>query len=371
MYSPLAFIKKSATVLLSAMALFSFTGSALADQFDAQINALKSQAAQQQATAAAAQSNITTYQQQVSAYQAQAAAINSQIRLNNAKAQQLTAQINDAEAKLENQKSVLSANLKQMYLDSGVTPLEMLASSQNIGDYMDKQQYQDKVKDKIQQSMSSIVTLQAQLKQQQTEVTQVIASEQAQAAQVAQLQAQANALLATAANDAAAANASVQQSNTQIVSLKAQQAAAIAAASRHVSGGGGGGSSAGCAGYPSVWCNSSQDSITDSWGMYNRECVSYAAWAASVRFGHYVPYWGGRGNAKQWPGNARATGISVDNSPRVGDVAIYMGGTYGHAMIVESISGSTVRVSSFNGDFTGHYSVDDWSISSLQFIHFN
>jgi surface antigen len=327
------------------------------------------QAAQQQATAAAAQSNISTYQQQVAAYQAQAAAIYGQIRVNNVKAQQLTAQINDAETKLQNQKMVLSANLKQMYLDSGVTPLEMLASSQTIGDYMDKQQYQDKVKDKIQTSMSSIVTLQTQLKQQQSDVAQVIQSERAQADQVAQLQSQANALLAVAASDAAAANASVVQSNAQISSLKAQQAAAIAAASRHISGGGGG-SSAGCGGYPSTWCTASQDSLTDSWGMYNRECVSYAAWAASVRFGHDVPYWGGRGNAKQWPGNARAAGIPVDNSPRVGDVAIYMGGTYGHAMIVESVNGSTVRVSSFNGDGTGHYSVDDWPVSSLQFIHF-
>jgi surface antigen len=327
------------------------------------------QAAQQQATAAAAQSNISTYQQQVAAYQAQAAAIYGQIRVNNVKAQQLTAQINDAETKLQNQKMVLSANLKQMYLDSGVTPLEMLASSQTIGDYMDKQQYQDKVKDKIQTSMSSIVTLQTQLKQQQSDVAQVIQSERAQADQVAQLQSQANALLAVAASDAAAANASVVQSNAQISSLKAQQAAAIAAASRHISGGGGG-SSAGCGGYPSTWCTASQDTLTDSWGMYNRECVSYAAWAASVRFGHDVPYWGGRGNAKQWPGNARAAGIPVDNSPRVGDVAIYMGGTYGHAMIVESVNGSTVRVSSFNGDGTGHYSVDDWPVSSLQFIHF-
>ena len=112
-----------------------------------------------------------------------------------------------------------------------------------------------------------------------------------------------------------------------------------------------------------------QDSIVDSWGMLNRECVSYAAWYVA-NSGRRMPYWGGRGNANQWPSDARADGIPVDNTPQVGDVAIYMGGAYGHAMIVQKIMGSTVEVSSFNADGTGHYSVDDWPVSSLVFIHF-
>jgi surface antigen len=47
-----------------------------------------------------------------------------------------------------------------------------------------------------------------------------------------------------------------------------------------------------------------------------------------------------------------------------------MGGFYGHAMIVEEVRGSTVVVSNFNADNTGQYSVDEWSTSSLTFIHF-
>ncbi len=255
-----------------------------------------------------------------------------------------------------------------MYLQSGVTPLEMLASSKNISEYLDAQQYSDKVKTAIENDMAAIVALKAQLDAQQKEVKQLLAAQEGQREQLAQTQAEQAALLAVAQQNASAADAQVQQSNSQITTLKAQQAAAIAAASRHISGGGSSGS--GCAGYPASWCYAAQDSIVDSWGMYNRECVSYAAWAATARFGHDVPYWGGRGNAKQWPGNAEGAGIPVDHTPKVGDVAIYMGGTYGHAMIVESIKGNDVIVSSFNGDNTGHYSVDEWSISSLYFIHF-
>lgn len=359
-----ALIKKTTTVLSAVAVLVSFTGTALADQFDAQITAARQAAAVASAQASQAQGQANTYQDQVNQYQGQANAIQAQINLNIAKSNKLDDDIATATASLAEQKAILSANIKQMYLDSGVTPLEMLVSSQNISDFMNKQQYQDKVKTKIQDSMASILALKTQLDTQQKEVAQILSAERDQRSQVASLLGQANALLAVAQQSAAVANQQVAQQNSQVASLRAQQAAAIAAASRHVSGG------AGCGGYPGVWCNAPQDSVTDSWGMYNRECVSYAAWAATERFGHNVPYWGGRGNAKQWPDNARGAGIPVDGSPRIGDVAIYMGGTYGHAMIVESISGGTVRVSSFNSDWTGHYSIDDWPISSLEFIHF-
>src|SRR6185503_3867290 len=120
----------------------------------------------------------------------------------------------------------------------------------------------------------------------------IIADQNQQHQQLATTQAQMNQLLAVAENNAAAADQQVKNSNSQIASLRAQQAAAIAAASHHVSfpgrsAGAGGACDAGqgTGGYPSVWCNSAQDSMVDSWGMYSRECVSYAAWAASDR-GH-------------------------------------------------------------------------------------
>jgi surface antigen len=323
------------------------SGTALADQFDAQIAGLRQQAAAQADSAAQLHSVASGYQEQV---------------------QKLNLQIAQAQAQLASKKAVLSEEIKTIYLQSGVTPLEMLASSKNISEYLDAQQYSDKVKTSIENDMAAILALKTQLDSQQTEVKQLLAAQEGQRAQLAQAQAEASALLATAQQSATTADAQVQSSNSQISTLKAQQAAAIAAASRHISGGGSGGS--GCGGYPAIWCNSAQDSITDSWGMYNRECVSYTAWATAVRFGRYMPYWGGRGNAKQWPGNAQSDGIPVDHSPRVGDVAIYMGGTYGHAMIVESINGSKVTVSSFNSDNTGHFSIDEWSISNLVFIHF-
>jgi surface antigen len=320
-------------------------------------------AQQAQANAYAAQAN--DYQAKVNQLNGQIGVLQAQINLNQAKFNQVTAAIAENEAKLNSEKAILGADLKSMYVTDGVTPLEMIASSDNLSDYFNQEQYQDSIKNKIQDAMAQILALQQQLAEQKAQVSELLATEQGQKQQLADARAQVNQLLAVASQNAAAANAQVQSSNAQIAGLRAQQAAAIAAASHHLSGGG-----SGCGGYPAYWCNSAQDSIIDSWGMFNRECVSYAAWAAAIRFGHSVPYWGGHGNANQWPGNARGSGIPVDGSPRVGDVAIYMGGYYGHAMIVEQVKGGTVIVSSFNADNTGHYSVDEWSTGSLQFIHF-
>lgn len=109
-------------------------------------------------------------------------------------------------------------------------------------------------------------------------------------------------------------------------------------------------------GYPANWdAPAPQDSRLDSWGMYNRECVSYAAWKVFQTYGH-MPYWGGVGNASQWIGDARAAGIPTGSTPRVHSVAISSHGYYGHAMWVEKVLGNMIYVSQYNYDLTGHYS---------------
>ncbi|HEY2004466.1 MAG TPA: CHAP domain-containing protein [Candidatus Saccharimonadia bacterium] len=361
------------TLSLVVVLLFS-SAPALADQFDDQIANLKQQAAAQSNQAAQLHAQADDYRSKVAELQAEIGALQAQINYNQAKYSQVTDSIAQNQAQLDQQKTVLAATIKSLYLDSTVTPLEMLASSNNFSDFLDEQQYQDKVKQKIQDAMTQIEALQRTLESQQTQLTNILADQHSQHQQLSDTQNQMNQLLAVAETNAAAADQQVKDSNAKIANLRAQQAAAIAAASRHVnfvgrSGGAGGACDIGQGngGYPSAWCNASQDSMVDSWGMYTRECVSYAAWAATDR-GHNVPY--GLGNANQWPSGARARGIAVDGNPEVGNVAIWMGGYYGHAMIVEKVVGSDVIVSSMNADDAGHFRYDEWSISSLEFIHF-
>jgi surface antigen len=111
--------------------------------------------------------------------------------------------------------------------------------------------------------------------------------------------------------------------------------------------------------------------------MYICECVSYAAWKVQQNYGN-MPYWGGRGNANQWPANARAAGIPVSYTPKAGTVGIMMEGYYGHAVWIEAVSadGSQVYISQYNAwnaatNYTwGEYSEQWANASAFVYLYF-
>ncbi|SEF37386.1 hypothetical protein SAMN05421837_113216 [Amycolatopsis pretoriensis] len=94
--------------------------------------------------------------------------------------------------------------------------------------------------------------------------------------------------------------------------------------------------------YPAKWRNVPQDSVVDDWNMYNRECVSWAAFTIA-RHGESANNYG---DAKYWDDNARNHGYRVDNKPTAGSIAQTDNGCY------------------------GHYLVHDVSTSSFRYIHF-
>jgi len=111
--------------------------------------------------------------------------------------------------------------------------------------------------------------------------------------------------------------------------------------------------------YPANWANAPIDSVIDTWGMDNRESVSYTAWKVNETFGN-MPY--GWGNASQWTSNAQAAGITIGTTPKLHSVAIvpaYTHGTSssGFSAWVEAINDNQVTVSAYNQDSTGNYSV--------------
>lgn len=121
-------------------------------------------------------------------------------------------------------------------------------------------------------------------------------------------------------------------------------------------------------GYPKQWCERPLDSVVDSWGMYNRECVSYTAYRVSGS-GRSIP--AGLGDANDWPARAQARGIMADGKPRAGDVAIRYGNDHGHSMYVESVnSNGTINVSQYNAHKTGTFSQATIGSQGLVFVHF-
>ncbi len=132
-----------------------------------------------------------------------------------------------------------------------------------------------------------------------------------------------------------------------------------------------------------------QDTYSDPWGLFNRECVSYVAWALANRFNKYVGNFSGEGNAWEWAEahekpdrtwNPVGSAISYSGATRVytpqpGDVVILpQSGSFapiGHAMIVDSVDGEWMHVSQYNFYGTGEYSTMDVKNSGVALLRFH
>lgn len=338
---------------------------ARADQFDEQINALKQQNATNNIALDQLGAQAVSLSDQIAKMQAQINALQTQIVAAQTKIDDLQKQIAAAEVELAKQKKVMGESIRQMYLDGQISTLEMLASSKDLSEYVDKQQYRDSVQNKIKVTLDKINALKLQLKTQKAEIEAYLKDQQNMQATVLAQQNEVNRLLSLNQQQQNDLNTQIKANNSKVSELRAQQAAANRSlGGRAVAGDPGHG------GYPSYLDNAAQDSLVDPWGMYNRECVSYTAWKVYQTYGH-MPYWGGHGNANQWPASARADGIPTGTTPRANSVAISMNGFYGHAMWVEAVSGNTIYVSQYNYDLAGHYSEMSISASGLTFIYFN
>ncbi len=348
---------------------------ASADQFDNQIQALQQQNNQTAGSISQLEQEAANYQDSIQQLQSQIDQIEQQVADSQAQERDLKTQIEVSQQKLTVQKAILGSSIRTLYVDGKVSTLEMLASSKNFSDFVDKQTYRVSVTNKIQDTLKRITKLRAQLMDRQAQVEKLIADQKAQQTALDGQQAEKNKLLSLNTSQQSDYASRVKINQSKIADLRKQQALLIA----QYQIGGTSSSNQNHGGYPNAWNNAPKDSLFDSWGMYNRECVSYTAFKVhqdylSGKNKYDMPYWGGRGNANEWPGDARAAGIPVDTIPTVGSIAISSAGTWGHSMYVESVGTrngqQAVYVSQYNADFTGHYS-EGWRYTNgLVFIHF-
>lgn len=314
--------------------------------------------------------------------QEQIAVIEEQIRANEAESEKLRQQIVAAEEELSKQKNLLGQNIKAMYLEGQITTIEMLASSKNLSEFVDKQQYRDAVKDKIKDTLDKITALKLKLRGQKESVETLIKEQQLMQAQLDEQRDEQNNLLALNYNQRDTLNDQIKNNAERITELQRQQ---VLENARRFGGQvppgvpGGGGYAWGDAicmhsGYADPPCGQYDwgypgYGIYDKWGYGYRNCTSYAAWKIDQRMGRMVS---GLGHAKDWPFNVGSRGeVSYGQGARVGDAAVIASGTYGHVMYVEAVEGSTVYVSDYNFGGDGYYRPPrPISQSGLYFIHF-
>jgi surface antigen/predicted nucleic acid-binding Zn-ribbon protein len=359
-----------------------------ADRFQDQINQLSAENAQKQNKVGALQVEADNLQGVIAGMQAQIDGLQKQIADNTAKSDQLKVKITEAEAELERQRGVLGQNIKAMYLEGEITTLEMLASSKDLSDFVDKQQYRNAVKDKIKTTLDKITELKFQLNAQKEEVDRLLKEQTVLQQQIAAQQAEQNRLLNLNQSEQAAFNQQIKDNKSKIADLKRQQVLE----NIRLFGGGSQPGIPGGGGYPwgNAYCVHTgqvggacynydwyfNGRAWDPWGYGWRNCTSWVAYKLAADGKSGFSY---LGNAAEWPAGAAARGFGVEygKGARVGDAAVNPNGYYGHVMYVEAVTGDgRVIVSDYNRLGDGLYRGPDGgnaaivSMSSLVYIHF-
>jgi surface antigen len=249
----------------------------------------------------------------------------------------------------------------------------MLASSNNIGDYVDKQTQREAIQDSLSKKIDEINALQKKLEKKQKETKVVLDQQMDQKAQLAAKEAEQAAIVTKTRNDEAAYQQMANDAKSQAENAAAQQRAYYDSLQQQSGGsfrsGRIGGLSIvsfsgnrGCSGgYP--YCAGALDYGVDEWNLFNRECVSYAAWRIQYGYGKSVARFKGDGMAYEWEWSARkgngSKAVAVSD-PAPGDAVVLPItpglAPVGHLMVVEGVSGDNVYVSQYNFGGTGEYS---------------
>jgi peptidoglycan hydrolase CwlO-like protein len=304
-----------------------------------------------------------SYQDAIVRLQSQINSVQAQININSADQARIRANITANEQELVRQRSILGENIRVSYVDGKISTIEMLATSKNLSDFVDKEEYRTTIKNKIQSTLVQINDLQNKLKEDNIRVTKLLEEQQQQRATLASARGEQTSMLSYNQSQQANYNQKTKDNQARIASLIAAQRRA-----NNSTDGGyyflrfeGESKAFNPASYPYKNAGFSMSTAPgcvdndgpDQWGYCTRQCVSYAAWAVEAS-GRTAPRY--YGNAKNWVAAAYARGVEVSRVPQPGDIAISTAGTWGHAMYVEKVEASRIYVSQYNAGLDGEFS---------------
>lgn len=352
-------------VIAAVFSLATVSNYAFADNYDDQIEQLQNEIGSFQQEAARLNAQADTLQRALSVLTNEKNRIQAQVDLTQAKHDKLVQEIEENQKKLEKQKRVYAERVADLSANTKTSPIELLAGSQSIGDYIRGDAYQSSIQDQIKSAIKMVKELKVKLAKQKKEVEVVLADQQKQRDLLASKEAEQAKLLADTQGQEAAYQNVISQKNSQVSSLRAAQAAAMR------SGSGAENIVYGSSSYP--WMDStmayddycqyySGGSAADPFGYCKRQCVSYVAWKLNTD-GRGNRGYSQLGNANMWSGGGSLVATEL---VAPGDVIIWYVGGYGHVMYVESVAGGNVHISQMNVPYdSGQYSEADYSLGTL------
>ncbi len=347
-----------------------------ADQYDAQIEAIKQKVAGYQNEANELRNKADTLQNTLAQLSADKSGIQAEIELYQTQYDKLVQEIKDTQSRIDDNKKTSGELIVRSSMSDDVPLIVRLAASNNLADYVEGEASRTSVRDSIVKKTEETEKLKKQLVTKQAEVKKVLDDQKLKRDELASKEATQQQILAQTRGDEAAYKNMISSSQAEIGKLQQQQDELKnrkpgSASGTNVSVGGSGGYPYANVPYP-CWSMS----CADPWGLFYRECVSYVAWKVSS-IGRGVKNFGGAGHAYQWPSTtAGYTSQKSGSNPSVGDAAVldaYEGGASwtGHVMYVERVNADkSIRVSEYNWNGNGQYGERDFTPSEYSIMTF-
>lgn len=297
-----------------------------------------------------------TLQAELDSISKQKTAIEAQIQISKAQYEKLHIEIENTQKSIEDNRKALGLILANMSIEEDITPIERLASSENISKALDNLEYQSSVKDSLVKKVKEIKKQKKNLEEKRDLTKKVLADQEVAEKQLRSKIAEQNKLIESTRGEESEYKKYAESQNAQVKALQNEQNRIIqeqarrqARSSSSVDLGSTGvgssyawGSSWGCVvDQATAW--SYKD---DPLGYGCAQCVSYTAWRILKETGYRAAWWG---NANMWPASARRNGFSTGRTPRAGSIAVMYVGQYGHVAWVEAVHGDgTMTISQYN-----------------------
>jgi septal ring factor EnvC (AmiA/AmiB activator) len=148
-----------------------------------------------------------------------------EINLSSQRQEKLKQEIKVAEQELVKQRDLLGQNIRAMYVEGDMSTIEMLASSNDLSEYIDREQYRNSVKNKITETVKTIAELKKKLVAQKKKVDFEIEQQRDRRAELAANRREQNRLLAMNQSQQASFNRDTAKNQEKIKELEAAQAA--------------------------------------------------------------------------------------------------------------------------------------------------
>lgn len=94
--------------------------------------------------------------------------------------EQLALEIQEKQDDIDRRKDILKATIRQLYQRSDASALELIVASDSFGQYLDSQEYLDRLKNGIATSTEEIIELRVQLEQEEAKQEELLETQQAQ-----------------------------------------------------------------------------------------------------------------------------------------------------------------------------------------------